>query len=59
MGFEARWEDSKDLCCCADTMESSLSSLLSLTKGAGRAYIYEFDKNGNPSKLVKVYSITN
>jgi len=43
MGYEARWNDNKNICYCADTIEGSLSCLLSLTSGTGKcSFMHKF-----------------
>lgn len=51
MGNEARWNNSKHPCCSADTIDSAISTLLSLTNGKGFIYVYEL--NGSGKELVK------
>jgi len=59
MGYEARWNNSQKICCCADTIESVLGCICSLTSGKGKVYIYQFDENDKPLELVKVITVTN
>lgn len=60
MGYEARWNNSNEICACADTIEGAVGCVLSLTNGNGRVFIYEFGKDGKVAKEpIKVISIVN
>ena len=59
MGYEARWNDSKNICCSADTIEEVLGCICSMTAGKGKVFIYKFSKDNKPFELVKVLTITN
>jgi len=59
MGYEARWNNSQEICCSADTIDHVLGCICSMTSGNGKVYIYQFDKNDKPLQLVKVITITD
>ena len=59
MGYEARWNDSRNICCSADTIEQVLGCICSMTSGNGKVYIYQFEKGYDSLKLIKVITITN
>jgi len=58
MGFEARWENQMYQVACADTKEEAISTLLSITHGNGRIFLYEFGKDGKtndtPIKIIRI-----
>ncbi len=59
MGYEARWDNSCNICCSASSIEQVLECICSMTSGNGKVYIYQFDKSDKPSQLVKVITITD
>jgi hypothetical protein len=59
MGFEARWNDNKGLCCSSDSIEEVVSCICSMTAGKGKIYIYQFNSDNQPLELVKIIEITD
>jgi len=58
MGYEGRWNDNKNHCCCADTIEGVVSCMCSMTSGKGKIYIYQFEDH-QPPQFLKIIRITN
>lgn len=56
MGYEARWEDNKQLCCSVDTIENAISCICSLTTGKGKIYLYQFHDH-QPPTFIKIIEI--
>ncbi len=58
MGYEGRWDDNKNQCCSADTIEGVVSCMCAMTSGNGNIYIYEFHDSHSP-QFLKIIQITD
>ena len=55
--YEARWNNYKGQCACADTIEEALGCILSLTQGDGTVFIYEIGEKGKVGECIKTFKI--